>query len=108
MALGRMASWETNYLTRTRQWTPEGMALFGLDLAGGIGEVGGENDEFLSALHPADRHLQKIFREREDRQDSVPQSTALFVRTGKHGGCPATDWWLTAASTAKLAGSSMS
>ena len=48
------------------------MALFGFDLAGGIGEAGGDNDEFLLALHPADRHLHRVFRDMEDQQDYFP------------------------------------
>jgi PAS domain S-box-containing protein len=83
MALGRMASWETNYLTRTRKWTAEGMVLFGLGLVGGIGEVGGDNDEFLLALHPADRHLHRVFRDLEDRKDSFPAEYRIVRPDGQ-------------------------
>ncbi len=37
---GRMASWETDMVARTRIWTQEGMALFGVDLPGGRGQIG--------------------------------------------------------------------
>ena len=35
---GRMGSWETDLATRTRTWSQEGMALFGLDLPDGRGQ----------------------------------------------------------------------
>jgi PAS domain S-box-containing protein len=70
MVIGRMASWETNYATGVRTWTPEGLQLFGLDLADGNGAVGGDHDEFLAALHPGDRHLYQAFHDLERRQDS--------------------------------------
>jgi PAS domain S-box-containing protein len=72
MALGQMAAWETDYVKRIRKWTPEGMALFGLDLADGIGQVGGERDEFLLSMHPEDRHLLKNYHETANREDSFP------------------------------------
>lgn len=55
LTVGRMGSWETNFLTRERRWTPEAQALFGLSLPDGLGSVGGNNDEFFGALHPDDR-----------------------------------------------------
>ena len=67
---GRMGSWETDFGSGTRQWSPEGQALFGLELPGGHGQVGGEDDEFRRALHPADRHLADRYRELADRQDT--------------------------------------
>ncbi|MBC8055622.1 MAG: PAS domain-containing protein, partial [Rhizobiales bacterium] len=69
---GRMGSWETDHVTQTRRWSAEGMALFGLDLPGGIGHMGGENDEYVAALHPEDRHLAEHFRQLAARQDSFP------------------------------------
>ena len=53
---GRIASWETDMVTRTRIWTEEGMAIFGLDLPGGRGQVGGDGNEFKQSLHPDDKH----------------------------------------------------
>jgi hypothetical protein len=50
---GRMGSWETDFINRTRTWSEEGMALFGLSLPGGRGQVGGSDDEYERALHPA-------------------------------------------------------
>jgi PAS domain S-box-containing protein len=67
---GRLGTWETNLLAKTRMWSPEGMALFGLTLADGRGQVDGDNDEFVSTLHPDDRHLQQHFNQQADLQDS--------------------------------------
>jgi PAS domain S-box-containing protein len=88
LAAGRMGTWETDLVTRTRIWTKEGMALFGLTLADGRGHVGGDNDEYRSALHPDDRHLMQKFHERADKQDSFtseyrvvrPDGTTLWLR----------------------------
>ena len=84
---GRMGSWETDLIARTRTWSTEGMALFGLNLAGGRGQVGGKDDEYLSALHPDDRHRIQQFHELADYQDSInaeyrivrPDGTVLWL-----------------------------
>ena len=88
LAAGRMGTWETDLVARTRLWTREGMALFGLTLADGRGHVGGDNDEYRSALHPEDRHLMQKFHELADKQDSFtseyrvvhPDGTVLWLR----------------------------
>jgi len=67
---GRMGSWETDFMAGTRTWSKEGMALFGLDLPEGRGQVGGDADEYAAALHPDDRHLAADFHALADRQDS--------------------------------------
>ncbi len=67
---GRMGSWETDLVARTRTWSREGMDLFGLDLPEGRGQVGGEADEYEKALHPEDRHLVQRFHTLADQQDS--------------------------------------
>ncbi len=72
LSAGRMGSWETDFVTRTRTWSPEGMALFGLALADGRGQVGGPGDEYETALHPEDRRVLKDFHELADRVDSFP------------------------------------
>ena len=59
---GRMGAWETDHATKTRQWSQEGMALFGLVLPDGCGQVGGANDEWVACIHPDDRHLADTFR----------------------------------------------
>jgi PAS domain S-box-containing protein len=63
LAAARMGAWETNLATKTRRWSPEAMKLFGFDLPDGLGTVGGDNDEYLAALHPDDRHLRSQFHQ---------------------------------------------
>lgn len=70
LSVGRIGSWETDLVTRTRRWSPEAEALFGLSLSNGVGYVGGERDEYESALHPDDRHLVAKFHELADKVDS--------------------------------------
>ena len=87
LTAGRMGSWETDLVARTRTWTTEGMALFGLDLADGRGQVGGPADEYEAALHPDDRHLAARFHLLADKQDSFlaeyrivrPDGTTLWL-----------------------------
>ena len=88
LAAGRMGTWETDLVAKTRLWTPEGMALFGINLPDGRGHVGGPQDEYWSALHPDDRHLMRKFHELADNQDSFtseyrvvwPDGTTLWLR----------------------------
>lgn len=68
----RIAAWETDLVARTRTWTEEGMALFGLRLPGGKGRVGGTDDEFLRSLHPDDKHLVAHFHRLANEVDSFP------------------------------------
>ena len=49
LSAGRMGTWETDLVARTRQWTPEGMALFGIKLPDGRGNVGGDHGIRLQA-----------------------------------------------------------
>ena len=72
LRLGRMGSWETNFVTRKRHWSTEAQSLFGLSLPDGIGQVGGDSDEFTSSLHPDDRHLVAKFHELAASVDSFP------------------------------------
>jgi PAS domain S-box-containing protein len=88
LAAGRMGTWETDLVNRTRRWTEEGMALFGISLADGRGHVGGADDEYRNALHPDDRHLMHKFHELADKQDWFtseyrtvhPDGTMLWLR----------------------------
>jgi PAS domain S-box-containing protein len=52
MTRGRMGSWEIDFVKGVRIWTPEGMAIFGINLSEGLGKVGGRMDEFYQAMHP--------------------------------------------------------
>ena len=80
---GRIASWETDMVTRTRIWTEEGMALFGLDLPGGRGQVGGEDDEFKKSLHPDDRHMVERFHRTADEVDTYPAEYRIVRPDGQ-------------------------
>ena len=88
LAAGRMGTWETDLVNRTRHWTEEGMALFGISLPDGRGHIGGPDDEYQNALHPDDRHLMHKFHELADRQDTFtseyrtvhPDGTMLWLR----------------------------
>jgi PAS domain S-box-containing protein len=92
LAAGRLGTWQTDLVARTRLWTPEGMALFGLNIPDGRGRVGGDNDEYRSALHPADRHLMERFHELVETQDSItseyrvvwPDGTTHWLRGHGH------------------------
>ena len=99
LARGPMGAWETDLVAKTRDLAGprKVLALFGLALAGGRGQVGdGEADEFKSALHPDDRHLVKHFRELADKQESFCRAisnrpsgrrSSLAIR-------PRPSWWL--------------
>jgi PAS domain S-box-containing protein len=80
---GRIAAWETNMVTRTRIWTQEGMELFGLDLPGGRGHVGGDQDEFLRSLHPDDKHMMAQFHQTADQEDSYPAEYRIVRPDGR-------------------------
>lgn len=83
LAAGRMGTWETDLVAGTRLWTTEGMALFGLDLPDGRGQVGGDHDEYRLALHPDDRHLVQTFHELADKQDSFTSEYRVVWPDGK-------------------------
>jgi len=83
LAAGRMGTWETDFVAKTRLWTPEGMALFGINLPGGRGHVGGTQDEYWSALHPDDRYLMRKFHELADNQDSFESEYRVVRPDGK-------------------------
>lgn len=80
---GRLASWETNMVTRERIWTKEGMEMFGLDLPNGRGVIGGDNDEFRLTLHPDDRHMVAEFHKTADRIDSYPAEYRIVRSDGR-------------------------
>ena len=87
LTVGRMGAWETDYVAGTRQWSDEGMSLFGLSLVNGRGQVGGDNDEYRAALHPDDRHLVSEFQKRANEMESFdaeyrilrPDGTIIWV-----------------------------
>jgi PAS domain S-box-containing protein len=80
---GRMGSWETDFTTNQRRWSAEGMALFGLSLPDGIGQVGGPDDEYIRAIHPEDRDTARRYREVAQTQDSFPAAYRVVRPDGK-------------------------
>ena len=79
---GRLVHWETDLASGVRQWTPEAMELFGLDLPDGRGRFGGDADEFLLAVHPDDRHVTPSFYELADKQDWFPVEYRIMKPDG--------------------------
>jgi two-component sensor histidine kinase len=82
LAAGRMGAWETDLVKRTRTWSPEGMALFGLSLPDGRGTVGGPDDEYWRALHPDDRGLMAKFHAIAQKQDSFAAEYRIVLPNG--------------------------
>src|SRR5579863_918726 len=83
MTLGRMGSWEVDFVKGIRVWTPEGMALFGINLTDGLGHVGGETDELRQSMHPEDRHLLGLYHTLANTQDSFPAEYRIVKPDGK-------------------------
>src|SRR5580698_4136545 len=83
MMLGRMGSWEVDFVKGVRVWTPEGMALFGINLSDGLGHVGGETDELWQSIHPEDRYLLAQYRALANTQDSFPAEYRIVKPDGK-------------------------
>jgi PAS domain S-box-containing protein len=82
MTLGRIGSWEIDFVKGVRVWTPEGMALFGINLTDGLGHVGGEADEFRQSLHPDDQHLLARYHALANTQDSFPAEYRIVKADG--------------------------
>jgi PAS domain S-box-containing protein len=85
MMLGRIGSWEVDFVKGIRTWTPEGMALFGINLTDGLGHVGGETDELRQSMHPEDRHLLAQYHALANTQDSFPAEYRIVKADGKVG-----------------------
>ena len=83
MHLGRIGSWEVDFVKGTRTWTREGMFLFGIDLPNGLGRVGGPSDEFLKAMYPEDRHLLRDYHSVTDNHDSFPAEYRIVKPDGQ-------------------------
>src|SRR3984957_15885431 len=82
MMLGRIGSWEVDFVRGIRTWTPEGMALFGINLTEGLGHVGGETDELRQSIHPDDRHLLAQYHALANTQDSFPAEYRIVKADG--------------------------
>jgi PAS domain S-box-containing protein len=83
MTLGRMGSWEVDFAKGIRIWTPEGMAIFGINLPEGLGKVGGKMDDFYQAMHPDDRHLMSRFHALAHSQDIFPAEYRIRKADGQ-------------------------
>jgi PAS domain S-box-containing protein len=82
LAAGRMVTWETDLVSKTRSWSQEAMELFGFNLADGRGQVGGETDEHRRSLHPDDRHLLDNLDEQANLQDSFAAEYRILKSDG--------------------------
>ncbi len=71
LKVGRMGSWETDFVERTRTWSPEAIELFGLSIPAGKGFIGTTGDELRSVIHPADRHLLDHYHALVETQDEI-------------------------------------
>jgi two-component sensor histidine kinase/PAS domain-containing protein len=83
MHLGRIGSWEVDFVKGIRTWTREGMLLFGIDLPDGLGQVGGQSDEFYRAMYPEDRQLLGGYHSVTDKQDSFPAEYRILKPDGQ-------------------------
>src|SRR6202046_3302890 len=83
MHLGRIGSWEVDFVKGIRTWTREGMMLFGIDLPDGLGQVGGQSDEFYRAMYPEDRQLLGGYHSVTDKQDSFPAEYRILKPDGQ-------------------------
>jgi two-component sensor histidine kinase len=59
------------------------MMLFGIDLPDGLGQVGGQSDEFYKAMYPEDRHLLGGYHAVTDTQDSFPAEYRIVKPDGQ-------------------------
>ena len=58
------------------------MTLFGIDLPDGLGQVGGQSDEFYQAMYPKDRHLLREYHAVTDNQASFPAEYRIVKPDG--------------------------
>ena len=80
MRLGKMGSWETDFVQGTRRWSPEAVTLF--DLKGTHGIVGGSEDELSAAMHPDDRPLLLRYHEHLLTHDELDAEYRIIMRDG--------------------------
>ena len=73
-----MGAWKTDLVAKTRTWSKEGMALFGLNLPDGRGQVGGE--AVIWSRTSMRWQTAKILS---------PRNIASSGRMGRFYGCPA-------------------
>ena len=71
LRVGRIGAWETDFVRGIRIWSDEGLALFGLDVPGGIGRAGGPDDEWNASLHPDERDLPEAIQAQLQTEDRL-------------------------------------
>ena len=82
LKVGRMASWEADFVEQSRTWSPEAIELFGLSLPSGKGFVGSTGDELRQAIHPEDRHRLDRYHELIQTQDEIDASYRIVLPGG--------------------------
>jgi PAS domain S-box-containing protein len=88
LEVGKIGSWETDFVKQTRRWSQEAMNIFGLSLSGGVGRVGGQDDEWRAALHKEHTNIEDVFNKNlliKDEYDNEyciqrPDGTLVFLR----------------------------
>lgn len=71
LEIGRIASWETDFSTGTRRWSEQALAMLGVEAPGGIGRIGGPDDELLRLMHPDDRSKLAAYHESFRTHDEI-------------------------------------
>lgn len=83
LRVGRIGAWETDFARGLRIWSEEGLALFGIELPGGIGQAGGPDDEWRASLHPEEGHLPEVIQAHLQTEDRL-QVRYRIVRPDGH------------------------
>lgn len=83
LRVGRIGAWETDFARGLRIWSEEGLALFGIELPGGIGQAGGPEDEWRASLHPEEGHLPEVIQAHLQTEDRL-QVRYRIVRPDGH------------------------
>jgi PAS domain S-box-containing protein len=82
LRVGRMGSWETDFIAGTRTWSQEALELFQITLPSNKGTVGGPTDELFAAMHPDDRHLLEHYHCVLQTQDEIDAAYRIVLPDG--------------------------
>jgi PAS domain S-box-containing protein len=82
LRVGRIGSWETDFVEGTRTWSQEAMDLFQISLPSSKGIVGGPNDELCAAMHPDDRHLLERYHRLIQTLDEIEATYRIVLADG--------------------------
>jgi GAF domain-containing protein len=108
LTAGRMGSWETDFAAGTRTWSEEGMALFGLRLPHGRGQIGATATSSRLRCIPRTGTWSSTSTVWCKRSTRLRPNIGWCGRTGQRFGCPGADASLLEARTAKPCASSTS